>query len=89
MNALVINLLLFGRVLRAAGLQVHHNRLVDAIQALEWIGVQSRTDVRATLCALLVHRREDLPVFDEAFDAFFSAHGTSALNLPLFSLGVN
>jgi uncharacterized protein with von Willebrand factor type A (vWA) domain len=87
MNALVTNLLLFGRVLRAAGLQVHHGRLVDAIRALEWTGVSSRTDVRAVLRALLVHRHDDLPVFDEAFDLFFRAHGASELNLPLFSLG--
>jgi uncharacterized protein with von Willebrand factor type A (vWA) domain len=87
MNNLVTNLLLFGRVLRAAGLQVHHGRLVDAIQALEWIGVGSRNDVRAVLRALLVHRHDDLPIFDEAFDLFFRAHGASELNLPLFSLG--
>ena len=87
MNALVTNLLLFGRVLRAAGLQVHHGRLVDAIRALEWTGVGSRTDVRAVLRALLVHRHDDLPVFDDAFDLFFRAHGASELNLPLFSLG--
>ncbi len=87
MTALVTNLLLFGRVLRAAGLQVHHGRLVDAIRALEWVGVGSRTDVRAVLRALLVHRHDDLPIFDEAFDLFFRAHGTSELNLPLFSLG--
>jgi uncharacterized protein with von Willebrand factor type A (vWA) domain len=87
MSALVTNLLLFGRVLRAAGLHVHHGRLVDAIRALEWIGVGSRTDVRAVLRALLVHRHDDLPVFDEAFDLFFRTHDASALNLPLFSLG--
>jgi uncharacterized protein len=60
---------------------------VDAIQATGWIGVSSRTDLRATLCALLVHRQEDLPLFNEAFDLFFRAHGTSGLDLPLFSLG--
>ena len=84
---LVPNLLLFGRVLRAAGVHVHRERMVDAIQATEWIGVGSRTDLRATLCALLVHRQEDLPVFNEAFDLFFRAHDVSGLNLPLFSLG--
>ena len=87
MSALVTNLLLFNRVLRGAGLQVHHGRLVDAIRALEWIGVGSRTDVRAVLRALLVHRHDDLPVFDEAFDLFFRTHDPSELNLPLFSLG--
>ena len=87
MNALVANLLLFGRVLRAAGLQVHHARLLDAVRALEWVGLHSRADVHAVLRSLLVHRRDDLAVFDEAFDAFFRAHDTGGLNLPLFSLG--
>jgi hypothetical protein len=81
------NLLLFGRVLRAAGVHTHRERMVDAIQAIEWVGVRSRADLRATLCALLVHRHEDLPVFNEAFDLFFRAHGSSELDLPLFSLG--
>jgi len=85
--ALVSNLLLFGRVLRAAGVHVHRERMVDAVQAIEWIGIRSRADVRATLCALLVHRHEDLPLFNEAFDLFFRAHGASELGLPLFSLG--
>ena len=34
-----------------------------------------------------MHRHDDLPIFDEAFDLFFRAHGAPALNLPLFSLG--
>jgi uncharacterized protein len=85
--ALVSNLLLFGRVLRAAGVHVHRERMVDAIQATEWIGLRSRADLRATLSALLVHRHEDLPVFNEAFDLFFRAHDSSELDLPLFSLG--
>ncbi len=85
--ALVPNLLLFGRVLRAAGVHIHRERMVDAIQAIEWIGVRGRADMRATLCSLLVHRHEDLPLFNEAFDVFFRAHGSSGLDLPLFSLG--
>ena len=84
---LVPNLLLFGRVLRAAGVHVHRERMVDAIQATEWVGVRSRADLRATLCSLLVHRHDDLPLFNEAFDLFFRAHGASELDMPLFSLG--
>jgi uncharacterized protein with von Willebrand factor type A (vWA) domain len=85
--SLVHNLLLFGRVLRAAGVHVHRERMVDAIHATEWIGLRSRGDLRATLCALLVHRHEDLPLFNEAFDLFFRTHDASGLDLPLFSLG--
>jgi len=86
-TALVENLLMFGRVLRAAGVHVHRERMVDAIQATEWIGVRSRTDLRATLSALLVHRHEDVPIFNQAFDLFFRSHDSSGLDLPLFSLG--
>jgi uncharacterized protein with von Willebrand factor type A (vWA) domain len=86
-SALPGNILKFGRVLRAAGLEVHPGRLVDAIQALERVGVRSRTDARATLRSLLVHRQENLALFDRAFDLFFRAHRPPAAGLPLFSLG--
>jgi uncharacterized protein with von Willebrand factor type A (vWA) domain len=84
---LVSNLLLFGRVLRAAGVHVHRERRGDVIQATEWIGVRSRADLRATLSTLLVHRHDDLALFNEAFDLFFRTHDSSGLDLPLFSLG--
>lgn len=81
------NILLFGRVLRASGMDVHHARLFDAIRAIEWIDVGSRADVAATLRSLLVHDRDDIARFDEAFDLFFRAHGAPAPGPPLFSLG--
>ena len=73
----VANLLLFGRLLERAGLQIDHGRLIDAIRALEWIGVSDRADVRATLAALLIHRHDDLASFDTAFDLFFQSAGSS------------
>ena len=51
--SLAANVLLFGRMLRAAGLDVHHGRLLDAIRALEWVDVGSRADVAATLRSLV------------------------------------
>ena len=83
----VANVLLFGRLLRRAGLPVHHTRLIDAVRALEWIGVRRRDDVRATLLALLVHRREDIARFDAAFALFFRDHAGASSELALFSLG--
>lgn len=65
------NVLQFGRVLRRAGVDLSHMRLVEAVGALEDIGLGQRDDVRATLSALLVHRRDDLKVFELAFEAFF------------------
>jgi uncharacterized protein len=72
------NLLLFGRILRRAGLGVHHGRMLDAIRALDLVGVRHRADVQAALAALLVHRREDLARFDAAFDLFFRSKDPSA-----------
>jgi uncharacterized protein len=86
-HALVPNLLLFGRVLRRAGLEVHPGRMLDALTAIEYVGIRSRDDLRATLCALLVHRREDLRMFEEAFELFWRPHDVSEGGLPLFSLG--
>jgi uncharacterized protein with von Willebrand factor type A (vWA) domain len=86
-GAFLGNVLSFGRVLRSAGLEVHHGRMIDAVRALEWVGVGSRADVRATLRALLVCRQEDLARFDAAFDLFFRVHSTPSGGLPLFSLG--
>jgi uncharacterized protein len=69
-----LNLLWFGRLLHAAGLEVHTGRLLDAVPAAEAIGIASRDDFRYTLRALLCHRHEDLALFDRAFDLFWRAH---------------
>lgn len=83
----VANMLLFGRLLRHAGVPVHHTRLVDAIRALQWVNIGSREEVRATLAALLVHRREDIARFDAAFTLFFRNHTAGSSGPALFSLG--
>lgn len=85
--SLAVNVLLFGRMLRAAGLDVHHGRLLDAVRALGWMNVGNRTDVAATLRSLLVHDREQIAVFDRAFDLFFRVPSPPAPGLPLFALG--
>ncbi|HVG56033.1 MAG TPA: VWA domain-containing protein [Vicinamibacterales bacterium] len=66
------NLLVFGRLLRAVGLDVHMGRMLDVLKALQYVDVGVRDEVYHTCRTLLVHRREDLPAFDRAFDAFWS-----------------
>ncbi|MGH9254915.1 MAG: vWA domain-containing protein [Vicinamibacterales bacterium] len=75
MSGLVGNLLVFGRLLRALGLEVHVGRLLDVAEALQHVDLGRRDAVYHTCRALLVHRREDLATFDRAFDAFWRAHG--------------
>lgn len=81
------NLLLFGRLLRRVGLDVHAGRMLDAVQVLEDIGLRRRGDVQAALRTLLVHRREDLPVFDEAFSVFWRQRKDQTFTMDLRSMG--
>ena len=81
------NLLLFGRLLRRLGLDVHTGRMLDAIRVLEDIGIRRRMEVRSALRTLMVHRREDLPVFDEAFAVFWRQRKDRLSSLDLRSMG--
>ena len=74
MSLLLENLLIFGRILRRAGVDVHPGRLLDVIHALGHVNVGSRDEVYHTCRALLVHRREQMAVFDRAFAAFWREH---------------
>ena len=74
MSRLLENLLLFGRVLRRAGIAVHPGRLLDVVSALDHVDIASRAEVYHACRALLVHRQEQIAIFDLAFDAFWSAH---------------
>jgi uncharacterized protein with von Willebrand factor type A (vWA) domain len=63
----------FGRELRSRGLRVTPADVAEALRALLYVDVGAREEVRAALRACLVHRREDLAVFDDVFDAFWQA----------------
>jgi uncharacterized protein len=65
------NLLFFGRLLRRAGIDVHPGRMIDVVEALGHVNLAVRDEVFYTCRALLVHRPEQLPVFDLAFDKFW------------------
>ncbi|MCC6194101.1 MAG: VWA domain-containing protein [Burkholderiales bacterium] len=65
------NVLHFVRLLRAAGLPVGPAKVIDAIAAVEAVGVQNRTDFREALAAVLVSRHEHLALFEQAFDIFW------------------
>ena len=65
------NLLVFGRVLRRVGIDVHVGRLLDVMEALQHVDLGSRDQVYFTCRALLVYRPDQIPLFDRAFDAFW------------------
>ena len=66
------NLLVFGRRLRDAGVDVHPGRLIDLSTALPLVDLRSRGDVYHACRTLLVRRPEQIQAFDRVFDAFFA-----------------
>ena len=72
MSHLAENILVFGRLLRALGLDVHMGRMLDVLRALQHVNIGARDEVYHTCRTLLVHRRDDLRVFDRAFDVFWN-----------------
>jgi uncharacterized protein len=68
---LLRNLFVFGRLLRSMGVQVHTGRLLDAATALQLVDLSKRDDVYHTCRTLLIHRHDDLALFDRAFGAFW------------------
>lgn len=68
---LLHNILLFGRVLRGLGLDVNPGRMMDLVSALDYIEIGNKADFFYAARTLLVHEREDLELFDEAFDLFW------------------
>ncbi|MBT9372367.1 VWA domain-containing protein [Rhizobium sp. CSW-27] len=65
------NILHFSRVLRRAGLKTSPQATLDAVAAVEAVGIGAREEFHAALAAVFVKRREDMAVFDEAFRLFW------------------
>jgi len=68
---LTANIMRFGRVLRAAGLPVGPGKVLDAIRAVETVGIGNRADFYWALHAVLVNRRDQREIFDQAFHVFW------------------
>ncbi|MDP6883683.1 MAG: VWA domain-containing protein [Rhodospirillales bacterium] len=65
------NIMHFGRLLRAAGLPVGTGKVLDAVHAVTAAGIARRDDFYWTLHAVFVNRRDQRPVFDQAFHVFW------------------
>ena len=73
-------------MLRQLGLDVHAGRMLDAVQALEHVGIRKKGDFRDTLRTVLVHRQQDLALFDEAFQVFWRAPKDGSTTMDLRSI---
>jgi uncharacterized protein with von Willebrand factor type A (vWA) domain len=69
------HLLRFGRLLRVMGVEVSTRQVLDLVEALEYVRITDRSDFYHTFRALLVNRREDFYVFNQAFHFFWRVAG--------------
>ena len=84
---LLPNLLLFGRVLRGLGLDGSPARMIDLVSALRLLDLGRKRDVYHAMRSLVVRRREDIPLFDDAFDAFWRKPAEGLTTLDLRAMG--
>ncbi len=70
-HRLMENLMHFARALRAAGLAVGPGKVLDAVQAVQAVGISVREDFYWTLHAVFVNQRRDREVFDQVFHVFW------------------
>src|SRR2546427_9672906 len=65
------NVMHFARVLRAAGLPIGPDRVLDAVRAVEVAGVERRDDFYWTLAGVFLDRREQFEIYDQAVPIFW------------------
>ena len=67
------HIITFGRVLRRAGLPVGTGQIMDALRAIQIVGLWNRDDVYQAFSSIFVTRRDHFELFDQAFDLFWRA----------------
>lgn len=75
---LVPNIVVFARLLRHLGINHSATQVQDFLQALRVIGLENRANVRDAARSIFITRREDIPLFEQAFDWFWKRRDYSA-----------
>ena len=81
------NLLRFAEVLRRVGLDAGPANVLDMVRATEHVHIGRRGEFYQAARSIFVHRRQVLPVFDEAFNVFWRKPNTARSGMDLRSMG--
>ena len=65
------NIMYFARCLRAAGMPIGPGAVLNALQAVEAVGIEDRRDFYWTLHAVFVTKHDQEQIFDQAFHIFW------------------
>jgi len=81
------NLMMFGETLRKIGLDVGSGNMLDLVRALEYTPISHKQDFQQAARSILVHRKQDIALFNEAFQVFWRRPATGQTTRDLRSLG--
>ena len=73
--------------MRRIGLEVGSGNMLDLVRATDHVSVGKRGEFFQAARSILVHRKQDLPIFDEAFQIFWRKLATGSTSMDLRSLG--
>ena len=73
--------------MRRIGLEVGSGNMLDLVRATDHVSVGKRGEFFQAARSILVHRKQDLPIFDEAFQIFWRKPATGSTSMDLRSLG--
>lgn len=77
------HLLRFSQLLRVMGVPVTTRQTLELIEALEHVPITNRQDFYYTGRALLVNRREEFVIYDQAFQIFWQADSPEPQDSPV------
>ncbi len=81
------NLLRFAEILRRVGLDAGPANVLDMVRATEHVHIGRRAEFYQAARSIFVHRKQDLPPFDEAFQVFWRKPNTARSGMDLRSMG--
>ena len=81
------NLLRFAEMLRRLGLDVGPDKVLDLTRATEYVQIGRRGEFYQAARSIFVHRKQDIPLFDEAFRVFWRKPATGSTGMDLRSMG--
>ena len=84
---LLHNLILFAGVLRGLGLDVGSGNVLALVRATEYAPMGRKQDFYQAARCLLVHQKQDLALFDEAFQVFWRKPASGQSTRDLRSMG--
>ena len=68
------NIIFFARLLRASGISIGSDSILEAIESIKLVGIKNKQSFFYALQTCLIKRPEDMKIFAQAFSLFALLH---------------